>query len=321
MQKKVLIGYSIVSPLHLINFLTFLNSNKNNFDKVYVFFSIYWSNAIIPERYVQYCKNKNIIVVFNDLEKKEIFKKIYKNNCDITFVCVKSPSIKIMFKQVFYKNIKNMVVIDEGLSSYAGYMHSVKAVVREKNIYFLFKFFIISIIIYVLSNLNRKKVARYSAFSKQEIGLNRDYKNNFSEVLYSIGKMNKCGFNYSDSILFCTQPWVDLGVMDAVNYKILLENLKIKIEKKGCKLLIKKHPADMVFDYDGFDVLDFDGIVEELVLIKEFSGLISMCSTSSILVSSCFNIKSYLLSFDDLKNMDKNLQRLFKYYCIDFNGL
>jgi hypothetical protein len=37
MQKKVLIGYSIVSPLHLINFLTFLNGNKNNFDKVYVF--------------------------------------------------------------------------------------------------------------------------------------------------------------------------------------------------------------------------------------------------------------------------------------------
>ena len=320
-QKRVLVGYSIVSPLHLINFLTYLNSSTEAFDEVYIFFSIYWKQSIIPERYVQYCLRKNIIIVSDSYQKKEILNSLYIKKCDIFFVCVKSPSIKVMFKQLIYKNIRKIVVIDEGLSSYAGYIHSLKANIREKNNFFILKFFILSIVIFLLMILNKNKITKYSAFYKNKVNLNESYKRNFSEVLFLIGEKNKVDFSCDNCILFCTQPWVDLGLMNIIEYSCLLKELKNKVEKMGYKLLIKKHPADMAFDYNGFDVLDFDGIVEELVLIKDFSGLISMCSTSSILVSSCFNVKSYLLSFDSLKNMDKNLQKLFKKYCIDFNRL
>lgn len=312
-SNKVIVGYSIVSPLHLINFLTYLQSCEEDFHERYLFIGNYWGDSIIPQRYIDYCKQKNINVILNEDEKKRILNNLLKSERNIFFVCVKSPNLYIL-KKSFSKNIEKIIIIDEGVSSYAGFIHSLKASFREKGIKGGVKFSIFIFIMNFLKLFNKHKFYKLSAFHKTNI--NPTYKKYFLEVLNDISMYGTSIKINKKSILFCTQPLIEVGLMDYNKYEKMLNEVKDFCENNKITLLIKKHPVDNIFEYNGYNIVDFDGIVEEFVLTQEnIIGTISSCSTSSLLVVAFMNKKSYIFSFESLNTIDSNLKKLFERYC------
>ncbi|WP_270428624.1 polysialyltransferase family glycosyltransferase [Acinetobacter johnsonii] len=311
--QKVIIGYSIVSPLHLINFLSYLQSCDDTFDYKYVFLNKYWSGSIISERYISYCKQKKVDVIFCENEKERILKSLFKSEQNIYFVCVKNPNLYVLRKG-FYKNVKEITVIDEGLSSYAGFFHTFKASLREKGIKGGARFLIYIQVMKIISFFIRHKINKFTAFHNKDV--NPTYKKYFLDVLKNIDSSHYLRKVEGESILFCTQPLIEVGLMSYDDYMGMLTKVDEYCRKNKISLLIKKHPVDNIFEYSGYNVLDFDGVVEEFVLNqKNIIGVISSCSTSSLLIPAFMNKKSYIVSFESLNGMDSNLKKLFERYC------
>lgn len=319
MKEKIIIGYSIVSPLHLINFLAYLKSCETDFHEKYIFLSNYWNNSIIPKRYIDYCKENNINVIFHQDEKKIILNLVFERKLKISFVCVKNPSLYIL-KKGLTNNIEKIIIIDEGLSSYAGFMHSLKASFREKGIKGGGSFLIYMYILKFLKLFNQHKICNFAAFYGTDI--NSVYKKYFLEVLNDINISSLSDQIDQKSILFCTQPLIEVGLMSYDQYEKMLAKVMSVCENNKIILLIKKHPADNIFIYSGYNIIEFDGIAEELIMNKKnIIGTISSCSTSSLLISAFINKESFIFSFDSLINMDANLMKLFKKYCKSFEKI
>lgn len=313
MKEKIIIGYSIVSPLHLINFLTYLKSCGDDFHEKYIFLSNYWSKSIIPKRYIQYCEKNNIKVVYDEDEKKRILNLVFESKLMISFVCVKSPSLFIL-KKGLTNNIEKIIIIDEGLSSYAGFMHSLKASFREKGVMGGGKFLIYVYLLKFFKLFNKYRVYEFTAFYGTDI--NSVYKKYFLEVLIDINTYYLSDKIAQKTILFCTQPLIEVGLMSYDQYEKMLAEVTTICKNNKILLLIKKHPADNIFDYSKYNILEFDGVVEELVVTQEnISGTISSCSTSSLLIPALINKESYIVSFDSLNAIDYNLKKLFERYC------
>lgn len=322
MSQSVLIAHALTSPLHLINFLTYLHSTKVKYDRKYICIQEYWGKPTIPSRYLEYCSNNGITILTPE-QYKRVTSLITKED-EITLVFVKSLSLKALSK-LLLNNINKIVIIDEGLSSYAGSLHSIKALVREKGA-LCAGTSILSIILktpYVLAF--RNKLLKFSAFESDLQEINKEYCSNFKAVLDSLHlNDNKATYEdkkYSNYFLFCSQPWVDIGLMTCSEYTEILNDIQQKIKKIGKDLIIKKHPADFAYDYDNFETIDFNGSAEELIWTHKFAGIVSRSSTTSILVSACFGYKSYLLDFNELSQMDHKLNRLFRRYCTDFSSV
>lgn len=317
--KKVIIGYSIVSPLHLINFLTYLKSCETDFHEKYIFLSNYWNNCIIPKRYIDYCEENNINVIFDEDEKKRILNILFEKKLKINFVCVKNPNLFIL-KKSLTNNVEKITIIDEGLSSYAGFMHSLKSSFREKGIKGGVRFSIYIFILKFFKLFNQHKIYNFTAFYGTNI--NSVYKKYFLEVLKDINISSYSNQIDQKSILFCTQPLIEVGLMSYDEYEKMLSQVKAICDTNQISLLIKKHPVDNIFKYSDYNVVEFDGIVEELVVAqKNISGTISSCSTSSLLIPALINKESFIFSFDSLINMDANLIKLFKKYCKSFEKI
>lgn len=316
MNKKIIVGYSIVSPLHLINFLTYLNSSPLEYDKIYIFINKYWSNNIIPQRYLNYCKSIGIEILFDNKLMIKIIDKLIKSNAELELVFVKNPSVSLLLKSYLYDKKLKIILIDEGVSSYAGNIHSLKATIRENGLIVGLKSLIISFVRFILILLSKNKLYKFSAFDTSSFTVNQIYKKNFKKVLEFLYTY-KSGIkqDFYNSLLFCSQPWIELGVMTEEEYSKLLHELSLKASKLSKELVIKKHPADTLFNYGNYKVVNFDGCVEELVFHSKFSGVISLNSTSSLLISSCLDLESYILDFNQIKKLDKNLNILFNIYC------
>lgn len=313
MREKIIIGYSIVSPLHLINFLTYLESCEEDFHERYLFISNYWEISILPQRYIDYCKQKNINVIFDEDEKKRILDIVFKKKLKIIFVCVKSPSLFILKKSLI-NSVEKISIIDEGLSSYASFMHSLKASFREKSIKGSIKLLIYVCLMKFLILFNQHKLYNFTAFYGTNI--NPVYKNYFLEVLNEINPPSSSSSIYKKSILFCTQPLIEVGLMSYNQYEEMLFKVFTICKINNISLIIKKHPVDKIFDYSDYNIVNFDGIVEELVARqKNIIGTISSSSTSSLLIPACLNKESYIISFDSINKMDANLKALFQKYC------
>lgn len=318
-NSKVIIAYSIVSPLHLINFLSYLDSNDNQYEEVHIFISNYWGKTTIPKRYIDYCISQGFKVLLDKKEQINILESLFLSDSSLTFAFVKSPSLKVLFKDIFSNKIESIVIVDEGISSYANYTHSLKAVLREKGILYVGKSLIYHSTSLPFKLRNKNKITAFSAFEKKNLSVNEEYKISFINTLNKLQLFDsKVEQDYNNSFLFCSQPWVDLGFMNKEEYAQLLQQLRLRANSIGKDLVIKKHPADSIFDYKNFNVVDFDGCVEELVWTCNFFGIISICSTSSILIPACLGYKSYILDFNDIEKLDSNLKYLFKTYCSEF---
>lgn len=312
-MKKSLVGYSIVSPLQLFNYLIYWNEHSNEYDNFIIFIDYYWGYNIIPDKYIVFCKENNINIHINmniNLKNK------YLNNLDkYTVLFVGTPSIRLLLMN---SNYDNVIIVDEGLSTYAGFKNLKKANEREtgkKLSYgnFLLKKFLIEIIL----AFKFKKKEDFLAFNIQTGFINEKYKNGFLKLCNKIKKNNFTGKHCGRKVIvFCSQPFVELKIKKEIEYVEYLRNLKDFVNNKGFDFLVKKHPVEKIIDYSKYDLdtLEYNGIIEEYFYANNVEGIISAISTSSMLVPAIFGVKSYIVDYSPIDDLDICARKIFSNY-------
>lgn len=323
-HQKILIGYSIVSPLHLVNFLAAIVDTKSDCDVCYVFTSVYWQTSILPARYLQYCQSIGLQIIESEAEKKAILKQAIAQKAELEIVTVRSPSLKLMLKGLVGANISRFTIIDEGISSFAGFRHTLKASYKEQGLRYAAKAWLLHQMNRGLRLFYHHRIDFFSAFDTANQHINPVYQQQFVHTLNQLCQFNAPTVSNPPAqrlMVFCSQPWVDMQRLTAADYAAQLHQLQTLLSKQNISLAIKKHPADKLFDYQGFELIEFDGIVEEWVAQHRPEGVISTNSTSSLLIPACLGGKSYLLNFDDIQTMDPRLIALFTTYCQPISDL
>lgn len=313
-EKIILLGFSIISPLHLMNFMTIYMDNRDSYGLAYVGLSSFLKSRNVPERYLDFCRKQGVI--FFEISNID---SILLNNkkMKFDFVFINAYAFKAVLKKLY--NIRNIYFIDEGISTYSTKKHLIKINKIEKNfVYYRDSFvkFFLSIFFEIFFFGRIKKL---NFFNKEDYIVNIDFKNSFVNVLKNIPD-EKRFLKKENVVLYCSQPFLELDKVSEIDFKQSLTSIKSKVEDKGYSLLIKKHPAEYMFDYEsnGFEVLEFDGMLEEYIVKYPIISLISKNSTSSLLANALINIPSYILDYNDSESLDENLKVLFSKYCIPF---
>lgn len=315
MSKNILIGYSIFSSLHLINFMIFFLKNKEKYDEIKVFIGKGVDIKIIPNKYINFCsKNK---VDFLSFHERNDF--IDKNNGNLLdFVFVNYPTLDIFIKSIYKINLNKVILIDEGISTYANKLHINKAIKRESGNLSYIKYKLNQILIGFFYNFFKDKIIRFNMFIiENNYKINYEYKENLINIFADLNKDIGKNFIYNNAVVFCSQPLVELGLIEKEKYINELRELKYKIETRGLKLLIKKHPKEYLIDYISldFEIVNFEGMVEEFLFKNSINSIISNCSTSSLIAGAFLNIDSYIVDDDLIKDSGKDLNILFSKYC------
>lgn len=309
-----LVAYGVSSPLHLINFLAFWCSNKNVYSRVIVFIDHYWGYSIIPEKYLEFCKSNNMELYVNQSDKEQVI--FYDENVQSDLVFVNYTLHKMLLK--YKQQICNAIIIDEGLSAYAGFKNLKKAIKRERNRDVRFLLHLSRNIRrgFVEKIFYRGRVINFRAFSMKNGKMQDKYREAIHNLFSFMYANNVKKEQENNVIVFCSQPLVDLNMMTESDFSAYLLNIQDKVNKKGLSLVIKKHPVEKKFDYEkyGLTVLDYDGIFEEYAFLYPMKGMISATSTSSLLVPALYGIDSFVMDYAMLDEFSKTAKMIFFNY-------
>lgn len=318
-DSLILVGFSIISPLHLVNFMSVYLDSKKKYSKVYVGLGGFLKSRNIPDRYLDYCKKQGI----NFYENNDLYLKLFDENISdsIDFVFINDFSYKLVIKKFF--NINKIYFIDEGVSTYMDRTEAFHVGNFRKDYKLLFKFKLKFYFFYIFSFLLRDKIINVNFFEKENYFINKKVKDFYIYFFNSISLDYKLECDLSSSIIYCTQPFVEMGVVGRDDFLHSLNEIKAIVEKKGYQLLIKKHPAEFLLDYEnhGFNVLEFDGMIEEFVIKFPIASLISRTSTSSLLVNALTDIPCYILDCEDIEKLGDGVNKMFSIYCRPFELL
>ena len=293
----------VKSDYQLLNAIVSKNIKNEHYKEVIVHYSGYWDNASIVQKYAEsigYSFNNDINDIFSDLKGKRLDIISAKFN----------PLLKLKF------NIDNYTCVDDGLGSYADFFHLYKAAVREKNSFKIKAFYpcyyFFSKLIYKLKLYEKDHVYKNNEIDK-------DYKQCLIELLSEVVdalNVDVLHEKYHNRPLFCTQPYIELGILSEKEYSDFLSKAELYY---GEKLLILKHPGDKFFNYDGYDIIECS--MFELFIAKNkdyISSVSSINSTCLLNASSIFDMKS--ISFNNEKtkvlenNFSKTIRRLWDKY-------
>lgn len=316
----VLFGFSIISQLHFLNFMTYFISHKDVYSEAVLIIGKYWDKEIISSEYIKFAKANNVKVFF-DIDRKVVLNDYMKNSKELDFVFVNNVSIKIAVLDFLGLNVNKIIIVDEGISSYASETHRHHSIIREKGYaWFLIRHFFNRITNFYFF-LKEKKVFFFKIFDIKSLEVNPEYQKTFIKILKEIYVERNFVNTYEglNIVLFCSQPYVDLGMITSEKYKQEMLHLKKRVEKKGMQLVVKKHPAENLFNYNsiGIPCLHFNGAIEEFLANEKVKCLISKSSTSSLLAGSLLKVNSYVISYDELKHMGGILDDLYRKYCME----
>jgi hypothetical protein len=118
--------------------------------------------------------------------------------------------------------------------------------------------------------------------------------------------------------IFCSQPYVDIGTLTESEYKVILCCAEKLAKGKGVPLKIFRHPADKVFDYGCYEVVDTCSIFEEFVCKNknQIKLVLGINSTCLITANNIFGIESISIQNAYFSKMANNfpvkIKKLFK---------
>lgn len=307
--KTTLVGYGLVSPLHIANFMAYYYSHPQQYSDITIYISNYWGKNIIPERYIHFLKSLGITVTFND---SNLFYDLNNKTIDIVFV----GDFKWRVLLKFHASINSVAVVDEGLSSYRGLI----SMIRQHPYIKPHKYIISRFLNKTL--LVGKKTTYFHAFSKNNLQVNESYK---AGLFHFFTKLNefypiKVTTDYSNTVLFCSQP---ISYSNEETQIACIKSIQKQLEEQGLSLIIKRHPADDPLELKkyGIEILEDERILEELFFNTNFKALISQNSTSSFMVPALYGNLSYLLSMEEVYQLGADAKKLFKKYCLDITEI
>lgn len=314
-NNRLLIGYGLVSPLHLANFMSYYYSQHHNYDEIIICIVNYWNNNIIPARYIKFLESFGIKFIYKDsiVEVKPFIKQ--RRHVDLILV----NEIRWRTILPIRNNINKIIIIDEGLSSYRSYRSRASDNENIKlPILYLGRSLSKSI-----TSLFRIEVERFKMFDLSNYTINIKYQQGLFKYFQNLKDYytHTHEQTYKNTILFCSQMVEAKNESSIALYLEFLLNLKKTVERNGYHLLIKKHPAENIIDYESFGLMTLkdNRMVEEIFFTAEFKAIISKNSTSSFLIPALYNVHSYLLDLPSTSTLGKHAYRLFNKYCIDFS--
>ena len=120
-----------------------------------------------------------------------------------------------------------------------------------------------------------------------------------------------------NTVLFLSQPYVEVGVMHRASYLAILDSVREHFIEQGQNLLIKPHPSEDIEKLSNYQVYHFEGPVEALfgALQKDRVTVVGINSTALVLAKSLFGLKVYriehsLLNAVHINKLDKGFARL-----------
>lgn len=316
-KKKELIGWALASPLHVANFMAYYYSNLEYYDRATIYLYEYWGRSILSDRYIDFLNQSNITLkAAHDSASLNDIKKVSKKS-DIVFVG--RFNWRVILKT--NKNIQKLILIDEGLSSY----RSRTSLSKTDSNFKFFKYLTSSMLINISILLKKKQKINFRTFQNRSTLINESYKQGIFKYFNDMKLFNYLGNNknYQNSILYCSQPWVELGNISEEDHIDNILKLKSSVESKGYSFVIKKHPAETIVNYEkyGINILDDGRMLEEIFYSTPFKAIVSKNSTSSLLLPALYKVDSYLLSLSETKGLGPYAERLFSYYCNNFEDL
>ena len=314
LEKFDVVGYRIISPFHLMAFLSFCFSIGRGDKELKVL--VVLSKGPWKKQIARRVKNKmdGLSVTFVDEDDfdfrssrllpliiaiKPFLKVLFKGNliiCSPTYTCLRLSSAS--FRMCFFSY---PVLIDEGVGTY-NVLRSVKDEFEKKYgggaalMYSFFRFF-----------------------------NNRFYL--FGGYKYQL--FEKCGdkliknVNMGNGVvILVSQPFVEMGLCSVMEYKEVVLNVMKVAKHKGLNIIVKPHPAENSELYLGLGllVMSYQGAVEGI--FSRYEGEIDevwgFFSTALITANAIFNIPATrIVSKMDryfLTEEDSDAVKLFKKY-------
>ncbi|MEI7200952.1 polysialyltransferase family glycosyltransferase [Pectobacterium parvum] len=327
MVKRLLLFPYVVSPYHVLGALSYIESHGlDYYNKIIFIIEDYWGRSVIPDRYLEVLKHYNIEVLSKD--RRNVVISDLKNTVfdEVHVASVNKPLYKIVFLLNFnlYRKIK-FITIEDGVGAYASSFHIMKAMLREKKekkyISFL-KMVMSPCLAFFFPKFFRVDDFRLFVFNKKECFVNEIYKDNFIQVLNKIRINNPLLIKIDKPVVvFCSQPYYDMGVIDKNQYDKLISSLQKYCDERKYLFLIKKHPSEYAYEYNKEDLLMFDGCMEEL-FNQDFSyhikGVIGFNSTCLLTVPAIFGTKAHMLDLATnhaiISSCGKKVHDLFNTY-------
>lgn len=316
-SKKTLIGYGLVSPLHVANFMSYFYSKPSTYDNIVICINNYWGESILPHRYIEFLKSVGIKI--KHIDSYLSIKPVINDYNNIDLVLLGGFDWKIILRT--NSKVKSLILIDEGLSSYRSY----SSIKRDSPKIKLYKVLISKLISKVSIFTFRKRTEVFRTFNSGDFDINPIYKKGlfkyFSnlKVFYNLESAD----NYSNTVLYCSQPWVDLGLVSETEYIKSIKSIKAKVENKGSLFLLKRHPAEKVIDYSKYSIntLEDSRMLEEIFFSSKFEAIISKNSTSSFMLPALYTSNSYLTDMSEVNKLGPKAEKIFKRYCYDIEDL
>lgn len=302
MVKNLLVGVNITSPFQLVCFVSYLKSRNKFFDEIVLYVVNYWGKGQIYENYLSLLPELKVDIrhVSNNRELIGLVMNDIKYSHNITFVCVNAP----YFPFKFLKPACKFVVISDGLGTYNGLIQSINVSRKEKKISKLsYKFPLLIIKRLIVSFFsNVITYDSYMLFNPVSLKKNNFFSSSLRQTLKIFG--SNSGLE-RPSLIFLSQPLVQLGMLDINEYLSCLNKAKDFAEREGLDFLIKLHPTEVAvfdsLDYANIKKYHYNGLIEEACVNDEnIKVVVSFFSSGLYMVPELSNVKTYSVMSDEL---------------------
>ncbi|WP_185231155.1 polysialyltransferase family glycosyltransferase [Teredinibacter franksiae] len=303
MKPSELIVGCVSSSFQLLNFITFLESKKKYLIKSHVVIKGYWGGVTIQPSYISYCKELGVEILFADGNSKsladEVCSIISSESACLHKISVVSANrlfpMSVLGRCFRLRSEIQFVFIEDGIGAYGGFRHIFSAILREKGrlsksaILFPFAYVTNQILSFFYNN------KRFLLFEDNDVNVSVDYKEAFVSVVGNLESAKRKRVTVpQNSIIFCSQPYVDMGLLSELEYAGFIKKINLYAENNACNFIVKRHPADNKFNYDGMVVVEGGHSFEELLFQNKENiyAVASINSTCLITASAIFGIKS-----------------------------
>ncbi|WP_259397860.1 alpha-2,8-polysialyltransferase family protein [Pseudoalteromonas sp. SR43-2] len=296
-MNEIVVGH-VSSSYQLLNFILFLKLKRYKNCNKYVILDSYFKQATFSKSLVDSLDKIDVKILnrgFRDIEA------LIKGNKNLILI---SPGINVQYIRYFSK--MSFIKIDDGIGSYANFLYRYKAFIRERGISIKVGVFPIWYALMTIIEMIKLK-ERFASFDNDSY---RSCLTGFIEV--------ESGLVEEEYALFCSQPYVDIGVLTESEYKKILYCAEKLAKGKGIPLKILRHPADRGFDYSSYEVINTCSIFEEFVCKNknQIKLVLGINSTCLITASNIFGIESISIQNTFFSKMTNNfpvkIKELFK---------
>ncbi len=275
-KEKILVG-CVYSNFQLTNYIAYMlkAESKIKFDKKVLYVKYYWGNDSLNEKYLRTLDALNVEYVITT-NKFSLENYCSKNACNGDEIIYVGNNVDVfscsymLFRKKRYS--VSYILIDDGVGSYSNFLHLYRVSLNERN---ALKMLVLFPLNYFAKTVVEKliKAQRFGMLDVVTLDLNNEYIDYYLETLSLTAEEKKMTLD-KNLLIFCTQPYIDLGGMTETEYSFVLNEVNKYSELNELDMLIIKHPADKKFDYSYYRVSEYSGSFEEFAYLYKDIDLI-----------------------------------------------